>query len=270
MDFWNRFARKFLHASLGRNRRFMDLHKGQACYIFGNGASLKSMDLGKFSDQISIGCNSLFLHKDFNKLDCRYYQIPASLFFYPYCRYYGKIERNHLGKLYRRKIRQNPRPCYFTSLSNYFGIRSRNIFYTHHFGVRSWDPEMCDMAGVFSFMQGATYAMLGTAIYMGFESAVLIGVDYASSPVISSHFYENGRGEVQRGMNSSVYGSLFEVLNQRIQITAIVPSGVTSDVVKYIEYEKYVGTPSAYVENNHIVAAEDLDALKKLGYHNIY
>ena len=69
--------------SFSRNVQFKDIHKGDTCYIFGNGESIKSMDLNNFNDKISIGCNNLFLHKDFEKLDCRYYQIVAPLIFLP-------------------------------------------------------------------------------------------------------------------------------------------------------------------------------------------
>ncbi len=162
---------------LARNNRFKNKHKGQCCYIFGNGVSLKCMDLEKFSDKISIGCNSLFIHKDFNKLDCRYYQIPPSLLFYRYRKYYGKFQRNYLRDLYKIKIKEHKNTDFFLSLSNKLCMRAENIFYEHHFGFRNWNPNQCEMDHVFSYMEGGLHAMLGTAIYMGFEHDVLVGLD---------------------------------------------------------------------------------------------
>lgn len=255
--------------ALERNRRFKNLHKGQSCYIFGNGVSLKSMNLGRFGDKIAIGCNSLFVHKDFGKLDCRYYQIPATLTFYPYRRYYGKLQRNYIGDLYREKIRENKRTCFFTSLSNRFSVRGGNIYYTHHFGSRDWSLDKCEMDGIFSFMAGGTYAMLGTAIYMGFERAVLVGVDYSFTPRQSSHFFEKGRGSIQKETDD-VYGGLFEALQKRIDLTTVVPKGMQSNLLKYVEYEEYMGLPSSYSENTEIVDSGSLDYLNKQGFYRIY
>lgn len=254
---------------LERNKRFKNLHKGQSCYIFGNGVSLKSMDLGKFNDRIAIGCNSLFIHKDFGKLDCRYYQIPATLTFYPYRRYYGKLQRNYLGDLYKRKIRENRHVNFFTSLSNYFSVRGENIFYTHHFG-HGWNLDKREMDGIFSLMEGATYAMLGTAIYMGFESAVLVGVDYTFTPRQSSHFFEKGTGSLENETENNPYGgALFQALQKRIDLTTIVQKGMRSDLLKYVEYEEYVKTPSNYLENTEIVDSHSLACLGKQGFYRI-
>lgn len=255
-------------AQLARNRKFKDLHKGESCYIFGNGISLKSMDLKKFKDKIAIGCNSLFIHNDFDKLDCRYYQIPPPWIYYPYYRYYGKFQRNYIGDLYRKKIKENKHTCFFTSLGNYFSMRGENIYYTHHFGSRDWNLDRCEMDGVFSFMLGATYAMLGTAVYMGFDSAVLVGCDYTFAPAQDFHFFEKGKGSVQKKL-SSPYGILFDELRKQIDITTIVQTGMRSSI-KYVEYEKYMNCNSTYRENTEIVDKWCLDLLEKQGYYHIY
>ena len=44
-------------------------HKGEECYIFGDGLSLKYMDLSFFSDKPAIACNNFIFHKDFKKVD---------------------------------------------------------------------------------------------------------------------------------------------------------------------------------------------------------
>lgn len=269
MNLKDRLLLSLSQAELSRNRRFKNLHKGQSCYLIGNGASLKNMDLARFSDKISIGCNSLFLHNDFNMLDCRYYQIPAAFTFYPYRRYYGKLQRNYLGDLYRRKIRENKHVNFFTSLSNSFNMRDKNVYFTHHFGSRHWDLDRCEMDGVFSFMGGAIYAMLGTAIYMGFDSALLVGCDYTFTPAQDFHFFVKGKGSVQENMGWP-YGNLFEEIRKRIDVTTIVHSGLQSSALKYLQYEKYMKCNPIYHENTEIVDRRDLDALAKQGVWNIY
>ena len=40
---------------------FKDAHTGERCFIIGNGPSLNSMDLSLLEDEVTFGCNSLFL-----------------------------------------------------------------------------------------------------------------------------------------------------------------------------------------------------------------
>ena len=44
--------------------KFRDTHKGESCYVFGNGPSLKWFDLKKFSDKPSISSGQLHYHKE--------------------------------------------------------------------------------------------------------------------------------------------------------------------------------------------------------------
>ena len=55
--------------------KFKDLHKNQQCYIFGNGPSIKWMDLSHFKDKIAICTGQLHYHKDFKELDSKYFFV---------------------------------------------------------------------------------------------------------------------------------------------------------------------------------------------------
>ena len=45
--------------------KFIDIHKGKTCYIFGDGPSIKYFDLSRFDDYIGISCGNQIFHKDF-------------------------------------------------------------------------------------------------------------------------------------------------------------------------------------------------------------
>ena len=49
----------FANAQLSKIYKFKNLHKGEACYLFGDGPSVKYFDLKQFSDKISIPCSSI-------------------------------------------------------------------------------------------------------------------------------------------------------------------------------------------------------------------
>jgi hypothetical protein len=252
---------KFLRA---RTRRFKNLHDGDTCYIFGNGASLKNFNLAHFEDRVSIGCNLLCLHNDFRLLNIKYYSLLEPFFLYPTCRnpYTGKIERNYLGELFKKAFKYHGDIALFTSLSNFFGWRRQNIFYVHHFGQRKTSLSHCDMGDRFSFVDGSLHAMIGMAIYLGFRRAYLVGCDYTFSPHQDGHFYKSGRGRFSNRYENN-YSDLFEEVRSRIELITITDDGARSDVLPYVEYGAFTKSKPNYRENNEIVHVEYLELLKK-------
>ena len=47
-----------------RNEIFRDRHRGQRCFVIGNGPSLKHQDLSQLQGEITFACNSFFLHPE--------------------------------------------------------------------------------------------------------------------------------------------------------------------------------------------------------------
>lgn len=264
MDIGNKLLFQLTKGVLARNKKFKNRHKGDSCYIFGNGASLKSMDLTKFSDRISIGCNFLCLHNDFRALDIRYYLTVEPYFCYPVFRnpYTGDIQINHLGVLFKKAMTPHKEVTLFLSLSNYLGFRGDNVFYLHHFGSRDVSRDRCEMDASFSFMRGGLYSMIGAAIYMGFERAILVGCDYTFSPHKDGHFYKNGRG-ISSQRHNNIYAELLEEASKRIDLITITDDGARSDVLNYQEYRQFVKSDSNYRENNELVSSDYLSILEK-------
>lgn len=269
MSWSEQFLFRLAQPLLRRNRQFENRHAGQSCYVFGNGASLKGVDLSCFSDRISIGCNSLFLHKDFGKLDCRYYFLPAAFLFHRYRKYYGRWHRNYMGDLYREKVPAHPNVKFFTSLSNWVGLRADNLYYTHHFCSRAWDFGQARLDGHFSFMQGGMYAMVGLAFWMGFKNMILVGCDYTFSPRHGSHFFEKGPGRKIEDEEIPYGGDFFGECAKVMDLSVIVPDGVRSKLMPWIEYSAHSGKPFLYRENTEIVSGHDLELLAKQGSYNI-
>ena len=68
-DLTNRILFNISERILNRNSKFHNMHRGESCYLFGNGSSLKYFDLDQFTDRPTIGCGQLFLHRDYSKLN---------------------------------------------------------------------------------------------------------------------------------------------------------------------------------------------------------
>jgi hypothetical protein len=253
----------------GRNRRFENRHRNESCYIFGNGVSIKEMDLSKLSDRISIGSTFLWIHKDFHHLNTPYYCGIAPKWFYPYWKHSTKNRyiRNYMQDMQRGLVKKHSEIDFFTSVTNAPGLFGNNIFYLHHFGINLIDENLFKMDGPFYF-RGAVDVMIGMAIYMGFDSAYLIGCDYTHSPQRILHFYEKGRGyEVVDDKYNLDY---FNVAKEHIDLFTVTTGDSTSKVLKSIDYEELTGVKPQFRENTELVDKEYLDTIAILDDYLIY
>lgn len=247
---------------ISRNREFKGRHKGETCYIVGNGASLKYMDLNAFSNHVSIGLNLICVHKDLKALDMPYLVLPQPFYFYPWVvRRNRKLQRNSMGKFIGNVITGIPNVSLFTTLSNYFGPKIPNTYFLHHFGHKQPDSSVCEIDGCFSFIKGALDVGIGLAINMGFEKAYLLGCDYLSSPFKSRHFYDYGHPVINaNGIHP--YDLLLREASNSIELRLITDRG-GSDWLPSDEYQSFTGRMLNYRENTEIVSAQYLQEMEK-------
>ena len=268
MDFKNRALYSLSRRIIQRNHRFKNLHSGKSCYFFGNAKSLKYYDLNNFKDKISFGCNSLFLHKDFSNLGVSYYYNGDPLFFYPYWRnfYTLRIEKNLLGSLYAKKIKENNQINYFINVSDYPNIRGKNIFYVHHFGKNFTTYQDCSLDGVFNANQSALSAMLGMAIFLGFEDVTLVGFDHLLKPKASEHFYEYGK--LDKVFETAVlHENFLKSAQEFLKLKVVSPnSDYIGHIIQSVSYEELTGSSPFFKENTEIIDNSDLKILEKCNY----
>ncbi len=260
MNFTNKTLLNIFSKTLEKNKQFKDIHKGESCYIFGNGSSLKHYDLKLFNDRVSIGCGALFSHNDIKEIDLKYYYVSHPLFFYNFWKnpYSGKYEKNKTGSFYRRKMKSHSDVQYFTSLSNYFGIQGENINYVYHFGRANSLSIGNQMDSVFTMMTGSLLGMIGMALYMGFKHITLVGCDYTSSPQKVGHFYEFGEGadlESDDIFNEAILNSLSEF----VDINSItIDNKYKGRVIPSVSYSDFTNSIPIYKENSEVVSEKDL------------
>lgn len=265
MNFKEKLLWLLLKGALRRNENFKGRHEGETCYIFGNGGSLKNMELSAFVDHVSIGVNFLCLHNDFRSLNIQYYVLPEAYFLYPcwHNTYIHKYQyENALGKLFKVAFLSNYVDIpLFTSISNLFGSRSQNTYYLYHFGHRQPDRNFCDMSAEFSFMAGGLYTGIGLAINMGFKKAILVGCDYMFSPSRSGHFYTS-QSSVSTTNSENPYEKLLMECKGLIDLEVITDVGVSS-WLPYRDYESFTGRKIRYRDNSEIVAPQYLKILNR-------
>ncbi len=146
-----------------RLEHFRDKHKGQRCFIMGNGPSLSQMDLSPLKDEFTFGLNRIYLM--FDQLGF----IPT---------YYAAV--NALV------IEQCAEDIARLSVPKFVSWRSRNdirftddlIFLRTSYGGGYYPHFSKDPVNILWEGATVTYIALQLAYFMGFDTAVLIGVDH--------------------------------------------------------------------------------------------
>lgn len=256
---------------LNRIKRFKNIHKGESCYLFGDGISIKYFDLNKFTDKISIPCGFLLFHNNFNVLNTPYALLIETYYFYPFTRAKKnavppkKISLNKIQKTYREHIKTRSEIEFFINLSNYPILFNKNITYLFQ-DIPDSSLNNDFISNKFNCYEGSLRAQILIAIYMGFDKVYLVGHDYTHHPTKSHHWYEKGHGVTVPIEN---YNNDF--LNYAKNFIDIVTLTVDSEsnCLKYLKYEDFFGVKPVYQENTEILKPKYLDILATQPY-NIY
>lgn len=250
-----------LRLILRGNKRFHNTHLGESCFVIGNGSSLNFMDLTVFRDKPVIAINNLFMHKDSEALNIKYVSMPEPFGLYPTIRntYNGKYQKNVLGLMALGEMRSKEKVVWFTSISNLpTTIHLNNCFYHHHFGAKTIDQNLFDLAGQFSFVRGGMYSAVGIARYMGFSKIYFVGCDYLHKPTFGGHFYTKAVNS--EGDQECVYADLLSCVEPYIEMKLITPRAEAA-WIETIQYEDWAGKAPEYRENTEIVSSSILGRL---------
>lgn len=247
---------------LQKSSKFYNIHKGESCYIFGDGISIKFFDLKNFTDKIGIACNYIPFHNDFNYLNAQYCVNSAPYFFSPYFGYKDTVFKKYLfetSKIYKEIVTKNPQKTFFFNLSNYPFISGNNV----HFNFKKYIADNLPnnfISNRISCFDGVLRNSVSLAIYLGFENIYLIGCDYTFSPSQHYHWYESGEGLIKSIDNYQT--DFFNIAAEFADITTITLNG-KSDLLSYISYESFTGKKLEYKENINIISDRYLQTLKK-------
>ena len=113
--------------------KYHDLHKGESCYIFGNGPSIKWFDLSVFSDYVGISTGSIPFHNDFKKLNVKYHAIVEPWYYCPKWmqRYQLLRDARLISKKHKDLMSQNKGIDFFINVTSFPWVTGLNINYVH-------------------------------------------------------------------------------------------------------------------------------------------
>ena len=148
-------------ASIRQLGKFKDMHRGQRCFIIGNGPSLKQTDLTRLRSEYTFGMNRIYLLFLDLGFTTSYYLSVNSL----------------VIQQCADEIRTLPVPKFISWRSHNLIQPTEDLMYLH---TTYTGPKFArDARG--RLWEGATvtYVALQLAFHMGFKQAILIGVDHS-------------------------------------------------------------------------------------------
>jgi hypothetical protein len=248
-------------------KKFKDIHKGETCYIFGDGPSVKWFDYNSFTNHIGFSCGKQIFHKDFDKLNIKYYTIPEPFLFYPkflqpykYLRNFDKLTK-HLKKEMQKYNKIN----FFVNLTNLGFINGSNIHFIHRLLYPNHQAFSKTNIDPFS---GSFYTCLTLAYHMGFKKVYLIGHDaWTIKKISSQRWFEFGKGKVKK-IPKFIEDPYIKFLNNYMEIISIINSNDPINV-KSISYEKFSGKNPSYLENDQLTSIKNLKIFDNYPLYNV-
>ncbi len=149
--------------------KFKDIHKGEDCFIIGNGPSLNKMDLAPLAKYHTFGLNKIYMI--FEKVDLNLSYLVATN---PLV-----IEQS------KDVFPELPFPIFLSYTASDKVVReSANIYRMHTMNIWSFYDDLTQ-----PICEGntVTYVAMQIAYYMGFKRVFLIGVDHSFKQTGKSH-----------------------------------------------------------------------------------
>ncbi len=242
----------FAKPVLSKAHRFKDVHRGESCYLMGDGVSVKWFDLKAFTDKTALTCGYIPFHNDFSLLNVKYLSLAEPFWFYPLNWTTSppvKLIPNKLQLEYRSVIKNNPDKEFFLNLSNWPVVWNKNITYLFK---DIFDPRLPQnfITRRINAFHGSLRTSILLAIYLGFDRCYLIGFDYSHTPSRSLHWYEKGQGLFIPQLDYNK--DFFEIAKEFINITTITLDGA-SDFIDSVTYKEFTGREPAYRENTELL-----------------
>ena len=175
---------------LAKTALLKDRHRGQRCFILGAGPSVKRQDLRKLAGEVVISVSNTFVHPDFPIFRPRYHVLPHIL-------------RGH-ERLYPREkfvawLREMERKTFDAEMVFHIGdrdlivsndlFRDRVVYWVEYStDLNDLRPEIDPswLPPIWSVSETA----LTLAVYMGFESIYLLGIDHDWFAGLFKYFFD--------------------------------------------------------------------------------
>lgn len=228
--------------SIKRLLKYKNRHKGERCFIIGNGPSLKKMDLSLLKNDVTFGMNRIYLMFNDLGFSTTYYVTVNKLV-----------------------VEQCARDIVKLSCPKFISWHARNLIdftsnmiclYSDCDGTHS--KFFTDITKGVNEGATVTYVAMQIAYYMGFEKVILVGVDHSFKTQGKPHTMVVSEGDDLNHFDPGYFGKGF-----RWQL----PDLRTSELVYRIAKYQFENT------NREILDATidgKLQVFPKVDYHQLF
>ena len=270
LPIYKKIILKAFNPILNRISSLKNLHAGESCYIFGDGVSIKWLDLTCFSDKPSFALNKMLFHNQAKYINIKYNLFLEPYYFFPYhwdrdettVKITGKkFFKNNIQKKFREIIKTHQTINFFTNLSNYPVLWNSNIFYLFKF-INDHDCSFlkeCYLNNEDIF-NGSFRCATALAIYMGFKEIIFVGCDYTHEITRHHHWYEKGQGLIKK--NLEYEKKFLNIASKYVDFTTITLEG-KGNVLPAKTYNEFTGKEPKFKENFDLMNKSVLDVLSK-------
>ena len=176
---WTMISRfnKDMKKELKRNKIFENIHKGERCYILGNGPSLKNVDLEKLEDKKTFTTN--YFYKYEKNFKSSYHLMVDGAFYW----------KEHFE--YTKKIANDENIKFITLYDGKKKLdRAPNTYYIFPCYKSDYKKIYLDMSKPMTECVNVVLSAIQCAIYMGFSEIYLLGCDFNQfASMRPGHFY---------------------------------------------------------------------------------
>jgi hypothetical protein len=181
--------------SIAKLTALKDQHKGKRCFIIGNGPSLRLTDVSKVKNEFTFGMNRVYLAFDEWGFHTSYLVCINSLVIEQVFRDFQKLK-----------------------MPKFFSWRSRKMLYPTgepddhtHFLFTTYTGPKFALDSTHRLWEGATvtFVCLQLAFHMGFEQAILIGVDHSFASKGQPNTTVESQGDDQSHFDPNYFGKGF-------------------------------------------------------------
>lgn len=243
-------------------------HKGETCYLFGDGPSIQSFNYERFSDHIGISCGMQIFHKDFNCLNVKYYSLIEPYLFYPDCMIWSPRlqylkEHRIVTNEFRKIIKERRDLTFFIGLSNYLAIQEPNINFVHRILLRGNKHFKDFLLDEFNPFGGSFHSTLSLAVLMGFKRVYLVGFDAFTIEKSPYRWYQKKNKEsIGISDSKNFYFDFLDSYQNRIEIVNISDSETRCNV-QHQSYQDHTGEPAVHRENIELIDPKRMSMMKE-------
>ncbi len=190
--------------SVRRLAEYENIHRGERCFIIGNGPSLKNTDMSRLKGEFTFGMNRIYLMFPELGFTTTYYACINSMVIEQCAQDIRALPiPRFLSWRSHKLVADKDRPC-----GENFPGKLRDLIFLH----TTYSGAGFTKDARHRLWEGATvtYVTLQLAYYMGFEKVILIGVDHNYATKGKPNTTVVSQGDDPNHFNANYFGKGFQ------------------------------------------------------------